>query len=435
VEPYEDTFLYSVKTNSMFRVLLYTLLLLLFSCQSGVQINTNKNAVILGDNIDIKIAGLTPNESYLVHLQQLKDNQLLYSYAEFKSDEKGLISLDHDEALSGAYIGQDSLGLFSYLDIQDSAKFLKDIPCEECFFIQVSQHERVLAEKQVDRINHSEDALSYIINKGDLKVDVHQVESSEVLILVLGGSEGNNLFSNGLAKVLAAKGYSAAAISYFGGENQVKTLLKIPMEIIDRSRTYIESEIGKHEKVYILGVSRGAELALLYASHREDINGVFAIAPSSYVHQSFTFNKLSAWTMDGVPVPFVPYGLALPERDEQGKTSFLNAYMEAISTADSTMEIPVENIKGNIVLFSGKDDQVWPSTLMADKIEARLEAKEFPYKCYNYQYEEAGHNITPPAYLTEVLYEFPYAMGGTIKGDVEAKADVWQKVLSFLESK
>jgi dienelactone hydrolase len=86
-------------------------------------------------------------------------------------------------------------------------------------------------------------------------------------------------------------------------------------------------------------------------------------------------------------------------------------------------------------LFSGKDDQVWPSTLMADKIEARLEAKEFPYKCYNYQYEEAGHNITPPAYLTEVLYEFPYAMGGTIKGDVEAKADVWQKVLSFLESK
>lgn len=415
-------------------------MVVLFACQNieKASIITNTDSVVRGDNIDIAVTGLTPNEEYIVHLQQMWVGFSLYSHAVFMADEKGQISIDKDESIGGDYYGNDSLALFSYLNSTPVPPYLNKIDLDEndnLFVIQVSKDEKVLAQAKINRIVRPAEGEEHSINEGDLKVNVHELNKSDILVLVLGGSEGNNYFSNLQANMIAAKGFSSAAISYFGGEYQFKSLKNIPLELIDSSRAYIERQIGKYEQVYLMGTSRGAELALLYASYRDDIDGVFAIAPSSYVFQGLESTPIPAWTLNEETIPYLAVGGDETEVDDNGRILLLNKFLASVENADSTTEIEVENIKGDILLFSGQDDQLWPASMMADKIENRLELKGFPYQVYNYQYEHAGHFVSPPAYISQVKEESRFVVGGTLKGDAEAKVEVWQKIMAYLEAK
>ena len=105
--------------------------------------------------------------------------------------------------------------------------------------------------------------------------------------------------------------------------------------------------------------------------------------------------------------------------------------------------IKVENINGPILLFSGKDDKVWPSSIMADMIEERIKENNFQHSFENIQYINAGHLISsnPESksdYRTSRItidgkdYELEY--GGTSEGDTEAKKDAKIRVLDFIEN-
>ena len=52
--------------------------------------------------------------------------------------------------------------------------------------------------------------------------------------------------------------------------------------------------------------------------------------------------------------------------------------------------IPVEKIQGPVLLVSGSDDQVWPSSALADIAMRRLEAHDFAFPFKHLRYEGAG---------------------------------------------
>ena len=56
--------------------------------------------------------------------------------------------------------------------------------------------------------------------------------------------------------------------------------------------------------------------------------------------------------------------------------------------------IKVENINGPILLFSGVEDEVWPSSIMSDMIENRIKMNNFDFDFENIKYENAGHLIS-----------------------------------------
>jgi dienelactone hydrolase len=106
--------------------------------------------------------------------------------------------------------------------------------------------------------------------------------------------------------------------------------------------------------------------------------------------------------------------------------------------------IKVENINGPVLLFSGKDDGVWPSADMANKIEQRLQVNNFSFSIQNIQYENAGHLISRnpendsdteerkgSMKLNGKKYSFDF--GGTQEGDNQAKKDAKTQVFAFLE--
>ena len=104
--------------------------------------------------------------------------------------------------------------------------------------------------------------------------------------------------------------------------------------------------------------------------------------------------------------------------------------------------IKVEKINGPIILFSGNDDKVWPSSIMADMIEKRLEDNSFEHSFQNIKYDNAGHLISNnpddnSSYRTGIINingkDYEYEFGGNDNGDFKAKQDAKIKLMKFIE--
>ncbi|MEZ4740888.1 MAG: acyl-CoA thioester hydrolase/BAAT C-terminal domain-containing protein [Bdellovibrionota bacterium] len=94
--------------------------------------------------------------------------------------------------------------------------------------------------------------------------------------------------------------------------------------------------------------------------------------------------------------------------------------------------IPVEKINGPILLITGDDDQMWPSSTFGDMISTRLSALDFNYNFQHLRYNNAGHVIMDSFLPTTVFSYGPYIMGGSAQGNAIASRDSWPKVINFL---
>lgn len=250
-------------------------------------------------------------------------------------------------------------------------------------------------------------------------------------IIVLGGSEGGLGGSRNLARRLAAAGFDAIAVSYFGEAGQSSRLDQIPIESVARAREWLEARPGPGEAIAVLGVSKGGELALLPASRDPAIKAVVAAVPSHVVWQGIDMQggmTGSSWTAEGAPLPYVSYDLS------NGFISVHALYAGSLDSAPVEAEIRVEQIAGPILLVSGQADTLWPSTEMANRVERRLRANSFPHGVTHLAYPDAGHAVFgAPVRADAPGLERALSVGGTIDGLVAARADGWPRVIAFLK--
>jgi dienelactone hydrolase len=252
-------------------------------------------------------------------------------------------------------------------------------------------------------------------------------------LLILGGSEGGHGPAYHFAKLFGARGFASLGLAYFGDPGVPATLENVPLEYFTRGIDWLAAQPGVDpRRLGVFGGSKGAEAALLVASRDRRIRAVVAGAPSSVAWQGVNpknfVNPGPSWTEDGKPRPFAPYDGSAPFR------SLLDLYQRSLAKAPPEAAIPVERINGPVLLVSGRDDKLWPSTPMGDAVMARLDKARFRYAHSHLAYEAAGHacfgeplapGAVPPAVITQ--------LGGTIEGNVAARADSWPKVLAFLD--
>ena len=109
--------------------------------------------------------------------------------------------------------------------------------------------------------------------------------------------------------------------------------------------------------------------------------------------------------------------------------------------------IPVERINGPVLLISGTDDRVWPSSTMSDRVIARLRDRAFAFPYEHLRDEGAGHvvlmppwaiapsgNRWPPSQRERPAWAGQIEIGGTPDGNQKARAHSWPRLLSFLAS-
>ena len=246
-------------------------------------------------------------------------------------------------------------------------------------------------------------------------------------VLLLGGSGGGLGWQDHVGERLAGHGFAALALGYFGLEGLPDELERVPLEYIEHGLTYLRLQPRvDRERVGVVGVSKGGELALLVASKHPELRAVVAFVPSGLVWQNVAsgFPDSSSWSYRGADVAFVPYGSVAQPR---GIIDFYRAGIEqATPETLAAATIPVEQINGPILLLSGRDDNLWPSTNFSERIVARLAEQGFGHPVEHKAYENAGHLIS------RARDEDVSRRGGTDEGNRKAQLDARERMEAFL---
>ncbi len=265
-------------------------------------------------------------------------------------------------------------------------------------------------------------------------------------VIVIGGSGGG--LQESRAALLASRGFAALALAYFAFEDLPKHLIDIPLEYFGTAIDWmLERPDVEDRGVAMIGGSRGGEGVLLLGATFPTICAVVANVPSHVVWQGFGDPDASepcfAWTLNGEGIaPMTGFGseeeiAAAYAQDPIPLTPLFESSLRN-EEASERAAISVERINGPILLISGKEDAMWPSSMMADRVVARLKAKGFPHPFEHLAYESAGHVILPPYRPTTVsASKHPvdgnnYAFGGTPEGGAFANRDSWVRTIEFL---
>tara|TARA_R110000744_G_scaffold7417_2_gene25774 strand:+ start:252 stop:1181 length:930 start_codon:yes stop_codon:yes gene_type:complete len=252
-------------------------------------------------------------------------------------------------------------------------------------------------------------------------------------IVLIGGGQWGDYWGQQFTN----RGYSGLSLPYTQREGLPKLPEEINLEYFEKALAWLKKqpEVDPN-KIIVMGASRNAELALLLASvFPRSISGVVAYAPSAVSWSNtvlpYNSNELkSSWKYKGLDIPYVPMDKI--SGNQLNSNNMLEYWNKGLQKADfiGQAAIKVEKINGPILLFSGKDDQVWPSSIMADMIEKRLETNTFEHSFQNIKYENAGHLISSnpddnTSYRTGTIKisgkDYEYEYGGNDEGDIKAK--------------
>ena len=229
---------------------------------------------------------------------------------------------------------------------------------------------------------------SFLISEDGLigKFNVNAVNKPSPTIIALGGSDGGMPFEYMTWTGVQERGYNVLQLAYFDYEGLPPSLNNIPLEYFEKAFKWLSKQKSVvKDNYHLMGISKGAELSLLLASHYDEIKGVFAMVPSSVVWQGIPKGMYtgtnSSWTHKDKEIPYVPFGTF--DFISLGKgiiyNEWIDYYDNALANAEESSFIKVENIDAPIILISGKHDQIWPSEKMCNQIIDRLEKNNFKY--------------------------------------------------------
>ena len=146
----------------------------------------------------------------------------------------------------------------------------------------------------------------------------------------------------------------------------------------------------------------------------------------------------SAWTLAGEDVPCIATTTRGLEVWNKSPVALAPWFLECLKNRESTAraEIAVEKIGGPVLMFSGTDDQMWPSLNLADLAMQRFIAHDFPHSHEHVSYAGAGHFIRFPysPVISEIFHPIvktPMALGGTPEANQVANLDSWRRCLNF----
>lgn len=434
------------------------------------------NPAFVDEEICIRAMGLSPQQQILIKAATQDDlGRPWTSHAAFRADASGIVDLILQKPVSGSYRGVSPMGLFwsMRLEAQNSSMQMtfakKDVSPNrvtlECVIdggiaasseilrnFRDSETQTRDLEMGADVFGGEQDAASPapII----ARLFIPPGRGPHPAVMVLSGTGGG--FDLDKAAVLSRHGFATLALAYFGIPPLPSWLQRIPLEYFKAALGWLKAqpEIDA-QRMGVLGVSRGAELALLLGTKFPEIHAVAAYAPSSVAwaaggRDKCTGEIIPSWTWQGSPVPFAPLPLrgfmwrsVIPVAALRRPVMFRNLFRAGLGNREAIdrASIPVEQIRGPVLLISSGDDHLWPAAEMSEAIAARFKKNGFAHPVEHLHYPRAGHMLRYPylpttsrasgnAYLRGAKFSF----GGTPEADAEAQTDAWHRAIAFFKS-
>ena len=429
------------------------------SPQGGATIIVDRPTALVDSPIAIRLRGFPPRRSVKVTaVHAFPTSSRWQADATFISDDQGRVDLADQAPVAGTYDGVSPMGLFwSAQRLPGAAKAAPDGSIMQPRFVDLEAtspdgpRAALTIERRVAGPGVTREPIRAEGAVGTLFLPPGTGPYPSVIVL----SGGGGGIDEHRGAILASHGYAALSLGYFNVEGQPRGLVNIPLEYFENAIRWMRRQSWlRDEFLAVWGPSRGGELALLLGATFPDINAVAAWTPSGVIFWPLGPSEpgdtapRAAWTFRGEPLPYLQEAnaeadappVAEPRRPIAYTPFYLRCLRDARAVERAT--IPVERTRGPILLVSGTDDQIWPSSALADIAMRRLEAHGFAFPFRHLRYPGAGHGILVPyGPLTMRATGLPvqgfsghlYSQGGMPSADAEAGVDAWRNLLSFLD--
>lgn len=406
--------------------------------------------------VQITAEGLAPGERVTVRTSVIDGALRMWqSKAVVEADAVGALDLSKMATLEGStYQGVDRDGpLWSMIAPDQSKFFTRNLPVELVYHSELLRGDTVIASAQFRR------------HFGD-HVFCRQVHEPPVVgtfahpdddlrhpgVILLHGSDSVDLTA--AATLLASEGYSVLALRWFGAEDRPVNLVNVELnEIDDVVRHMINQDFVLGNQIAVIGLSRGAELALELAASNASVSLTIALSPPSVrqagIGANYSF-KDPAWVRNGEALGWLPGGDGLGmmiswlsavvrRRPMRQNHRFLATLNKKVDTVEKSA-IQVENCRGPLSLIFGDDDGLWPSEEYSNRIVRRLRKNDWPGKLSVECIPGAGHFVgfpyalptLPPMCILKPTSSFSIDFGGSAAVNALSAKRVWQLVQTEL---
>ena len=404
----------------------------------------------------ILVAGAEAGQLVTVATQTIRADHPWFSRAVFRADASGVVDLMRDAPVGGDYDGADGMGLIWSQTCptggaRDHAQFNARTAQPLVTHLRTTsgdaEAEAVLTQRLlapgVTRQQINEDGVIGVLY-------TPAGEGPHPAVMFLNGSNGG--VNEPRAALMAANGYVALTLAYFGYEGVQRHISNTKLEYFSHALDWLRQKVQpKDGFVAVSGQSRGGELALLLgATFPDKVSAVAGWVPSAFVHggQAAADPTLGrdgpSWLMDGKPLTHIwndnPAASWAPYDEGQPPRRNSKAMVTALGDpgATSRARIPVERISGPVLLVSGGDDGAWPSDTYSLIVASSLAAAGHPHEVTWVNWPEAGHSILfPYVPTTRITSVHPVSgvlatNGGTPKANAEANLGAWQAMQDWL---
>lgn len=422
----------------------------------GGTITVTPSDGLIDDSLEIQLSDFEPNEEITIRAHTTDSlGQTWLSFGRFTTGEDGTLSLTQQAPITGTYERVDPRGLLWSMRAPDGPA--KSFTVDELYTVHVTvqRNDTTVASTTIKRRFISTGVDEHPVDEDGLIGVIFEPPGSgpHPAVLALHGTEGQIPWL--LGAMLASHGYATLALQYFDptGKTELPTsLVEIPLEYFERAIDWLlDRPSVTGDQVGVVGPSIGGELTLLLGATLSRIGVVVGYVPSGLVWEG-PGGERPMWTYKGKDIPFVPIVVnneSVPSLIGAAATGirgkpirvadlFRPSFDDIDAESTNAGIIPVEKIDGPVLLISGKDDGIWPSTALSEIAIQRLDSHDHPYPYEHLAYENAGHIISVPSQPTadwdtfKVTSGVTLKAGGTAPGNAHAAADSWPHVLEFL---
>ena len=183
-----------------------------------------------------------------------------------------------------------------------------------------------------------------------------------------------------------------------------------PLERVEAAINWLKNHSIR--KIGIVGASTTGTLALTAATYFSDITLTIGMTPSDFIWQGFMQGKRDGckeWPVEGEslfsyagkPLPYMPFCYQHPDYWHNSRKLFDDS--EAVHPIEPEEYIPVENIRGKLLLIGAEDDALWDTAKYIRRMEKRLAEKPHECEIEMMVYAHGTHFVFPEGMLKIML--------------------------------